>query len=1355
MGDGQQLELQRIPRNAPLPLSLGQESLWFLDQLGHGSIAYNVPMAIRLQGALNRRALERSIEAIVARHEVLRSRFSSREGRPEVVIDSPGSLRLEVTNLEALPDREQRAIQEADREVSKPFDLSLDSLLRCRLLRLSESDHVLLITAHQAAFDDRSKDIFWSELMAGYLAYARGERPSLPSHPLQYVDYAESQREWVSGGAPSGAALEIQRSYWTRRLEGIEPVQLPTDRPRPTMLSGRGGVRHRELSGELVKSLETLGGGERATLFMVLLSAFFVWLHRHSGQSDIAVGSPIANRDRPQLQGLIGLFANTIVLRTQCEGRLSFRTLLREVRETVLEASIHQDLPFEQLVTDAQLARDLSRSPLVQVMFSLQDGSRICSTEPRDGALRAHPFAGEETPASRDLELLCTPAGDGLTVRAVFAADLFDGETIERWLGHFEQLLRSIVEDPEALVSELDVIPESERRELLVDWNATQAEFPREMCSHELFEAQARRTPDAVAVEFEGVELTYRELNGRANRLAHNLRAHGVGPDTPVGICVERCPEMIIGILGILKAGGAYLPLDPTYPGERLSYMLHDSGAPLVVVRNQRPRALEQSTTACIGIDALTEGRDDDPGRTATAQNLAHLIYTSGSTGRPKGVAVQHGSVVNLLTAFREGIEITESDRFLAMASMSFDASVIELFLPLSFGARLMIVPSEEVADGPSLRRRAEAFQPTVLQATPATWSILVDAGWQGSQNLRLLCGGEALPPGLASELQSRARQVWSVYGPTETTVWSTLGLLDSTKSNAASIGRPIANTQVYVLGEARELIPVGVWGELYIGGEGVARGYLGHPDLTQERFVPDPFGPNPGGRIYRTGDRVRYRPGGDLEFGGRLDHQVKLRGYRIELGEIEAVLGAQPGVSQCVVAMREDAPGDKRLVAYVTAQEGASLSPVELRVASSAHLPAYMVPSFIIELKALPLTGSGKVDRRALPAPDAMRPELARPYAEPRTSAEALLARVWSDVLALERVGVHDDFFDLGGHSLQLVLVQHRLQEAIGVEIPIIALFQNITVASLAAYLKGEKRIQRVESSDTVVALQVGNDERQPLYLLPPVGGVIFPLFNLAYRIGDDQPIYGLQDPRQFEGRYFGSIEEMAEHYADAIQRFQPAGPYFLGGWSFGGYVALEIAQQLSRRGETIGLLVLVDVEPRLDRAPNLHRSRRLLSDVARMMRIIRLAAGFLKDVRQLVAASRPGKAERPGFLRRYALDRSEIAPAVSEPENPIPIERRSYRAEWGVIRNNLKIMRAYRPKPYEQHVTLLRCKERISDELEGEADWGWGKLAKGGVEVRDISGNHLNFIREPHVGDAARTIRDCLRNAQSRIGQ
>ena len=970
------------------PLSYAQQRLWFIDQMEHESSVYNVPQAYRLKGSLDINALQAAINALVRRHEVLRTTFAMVNDETVQVVAPAVSIKLSLLDLTDVAEekREKEALRLAGEESERPFDLTTGPLLRVVLYRLSERQHVLLVLMHHIITDGWSMAIFVRELADLYAAFLEGKPSPLAELSLQYADFAVWQREWLQG-----ERLEKQLAYWKRQLEGVTDLALPTDRQRPAMQTYRGEHISLNVSRELTNRLKTLSRQEGVTLFMVLLGAFQLLLHRYSGQEEIAVGTPIANRNRSEIEGLIGFFVNTLVLRSDLKGDPSFRELLGQVREAALGAYAHQDLPFEKLIEELKPERDLSRTPLFQVMLALQN---VPSATLELTGLEIESLEVKNETAKFDLLLSMVEESGELRGELKYNADLFNPDTILRMAGHLKSLLGGITANPEARLSELPLLTAEERRQLLVEWNETRTEYPGDKCIHQLFEEQVERTPDAMALIFENQQLTYRELNTRANQLAHHLQKLGVGPEALVGLFVDRSLNMVVGLLGILKAGGAYVPLDPGYPQERLAFMLEDAHVTVLLTQAHLRAALPANAPHAVCLDTdwemIADEVETNPPTIVAGDNLAYMIYTSGSTGRPKGVQVLHRAVVNFLSSMRHEFGLDARDGLMAVTTLSFDVAGMELFLPLCVGARVILAGREVARDGRQLGEKLEETGATVLHLTPVTWRMLADAGWQGAGKLKMLCGGEALTRSLANELLGRSDWLWNLYGPTETTIWSTMSRVDG-EGEVVPIGRPIANTQVYILDAHLQPTPIGVPGELHVGGPGLARGYLNRPDLTAEKFIPDPYGGEPGARLYRTGDLARYLPDGNIEVLGRMDDQVKLRGFRIELGEIEAVLSQHPGVQECVVIAREDIPGNKQLVAYFVSKLTERVGPSELRSYLKEKLPDYMVPAIYVELEALPITPNGKVDRRNLPDPISTPNLMESTHSTPRAEARGM----------------------------------------------------------------------------------------------------------------------------------------------------------------------------------------------------------------------------------------------------------------------------------------------------------------------------------------------------------------------------
>jgi amino acid adenylation domain-containing protein/non-ribosomal peptide synthase protein (TIGR01720 family) len=1057
-----QAPIAPVRRDADLPLSYSQQRLWFLYQLEPESASYNVPEAFRLRGALNARLLERCLNEVVRRHESLRTTFPSVDGIARQMIAPELHVPLEAINLEHIPAeaREAEAVRRASEEAQTIFDLERGPLVRARLLRFAPDDHVALLTMHHIISDDWSSKVLFGELAALYDAFGTGRPSPLPALPIQYADFAHWQRTWLQG-----EELERQLDFWKRELDGsLDVLSLPADFPRPAVQTFRGATESFELSDGLSAALRRLGQQEGATPFMVLLAAFQTLLHRYSQAARINVGTPIANRNHSEVEGLIGVFINTLVMTSDFSGAPGFRQLLGRVRETALGAYAHQDLPFEMLVDALQPARDLSHSPLFQVMFVLlntpEQTRRLPATGLELSSVEAHSGA-----AKFDLTLFMAEDGDRLGGTLEFNTDLFTPETARRMLGHFRQLLEAIVADPDCSVAALPLLTEAERRQMLIEWNRTAADYPAEQCVHQLFEARAEATPDAIALECNGRRWRFRELNERANQIAAHLRKLGVGPDTRVAISTERSLEMVAGLLGVLKAGGAYVPIDPAYPAERVAWMLRDSAAPVLLTQSRLVPRLPRHDAFVVCLDAdwpiiSWYSRQTRPSA-VRPDNLAYVIYTSGSTGKPKGALIEHRGVVNYLSWAIRAYRVAEGEGSVVHSSISFDLTVTSLFAPLLAG-RPVVLAREDQGVEALAEAMFDAQNLSLVKITPAHLELLgqqLDAAAARGRTRAFIIGGENLLPEHIAFWRAHAPHTALIneYGPTETVVGCCVHEVrpGDCLPGPLPIGRPIANTQLFVLDPNRQPVPIGVPGELYIAGDGVGRGYLNRPDLTAERFVELRIGSQADQsalRAYKTGDLVRWLPNGELQCLGRMDDQVKIRGYRIELGEIESALEAHPAVRAAAVVARGEAGGGKRLAAYVVLEPDANGDPDALRMHLQRQLPDYMVPALWMVLDSLPLTPNGKVDRRALP--EIVREARAdgEPASRaPESIAERALATVWRQVLGVEAIGVDDNFFALGGDSILSIQVISRARQA-GLQLTPKQLFEHPTIRDLAA---------------------------------------------------------------------------------------------------------------------------------------------------------------------------------------------------------------------------------------------------------------------------------------------------------------
>ena len=1064
--------INSVARTEDLPLSFAQQRMWFLYQMDQQNSAYNEALTIRLTGRLNIDILEQTINAIIQRHESLRTSFPMVEGKPIQKIAPSLKIKLLVVNLKDIP--QEQIDKQIIEELQKLFDLTQSPLLRCTLFDLGYENYILVNVFHHIIIDGWSKSILFKELSKFYQALLSNSTVDLPELPIQYADFAVWQRQWLQG-----EILENQLNYWKKQLTGAPPLlELPTDKPRPANPNFRGHSISFQINSELTEKLKLLSQKSGVTLFMTLLAALNTLLFRYSGQDDILIGTPTANRNRQEIEPLIGFFVNTLVLRNSLEGNPTFSGLLQQARNVVLEAYANQDVPFEQVVDGLEIERSLSYNPLFQVMFALQNAPLNALKLPN---LKAQYLAVENQRIKFDLSLFLeeieTEKGSYLEGFWEYDGDLFTPERITRMVGHFQTLLKGIVANPQQTVGELPLLTESEKQQLLVEWNQTQTSYPDHYCIHQLFEEQVVKIPDAIAVIDGEKSLTYEQLNQKANQLAYYLQNLGVKTEDLVGICIERSVLMIIGLLGILKAGAAYIPLDPNYPSERLAYMLEDSAVSVLLTQENLVDTLPNylGTIFCLDQDGkiLDHHPQDNLLHPMTSENLAYVIYTSGSTGKPKGVLIQHQSLLNLVSWHQNAFDITTIDRVTQLAGIAFDASVWEIWPYLTAGACLAIVPPDLLTSPKQLQEWLIAKKITVSFLPTPLAETLIPLDWSPNCPLRLmLTGGDKLndfPP------TSIPFTLVNNYGPTENTVVTTSVKItpDLLTEKAPPIGRPISNTQVYILDQYQQPVPIGIPGELYIGGSGLAKGYLNRPELTDSKFIANPFSQKLSDRLYKTGDLVRYGNDGQIEFVGRIDHQVKIRGFRIELGEIETVLNQHPQVKEAIIIAREDQPGVKRLCAYVIASQNLTVS--QLRLFLQEKLPQYMVPAFFVLLDAFTLTANGKIDRCALPQPTLELEDEAALNLSPGTEKERILAAIWQRVLGLKNISINDNFFELGGDSILAIQIIAQANQA-GLQITPKQLFSHQTIAQLATVA------ERVSVNQTTQDLVIGHVPLTPI---------------------------------------------------------------------------------------------------------------------------------------------------------------------------------------------------------------------------------------------------------------------------------
>ena len=1313
-----------------VPLSFAQQRLWFLDQLEPGSASYNISRAVRLRGPLDFQALQQALNSIVERHESLRTNFTSVDDEPVQTIAATRAVEIQLVDLGRLgqSDKEREANRLASEAARCPFNLAQDHLLRVTLFRLDDHDHVLLIVLHHIVSDGWSMGVFFRELETLYEAFANARPSPLANLPIQYGDFVRWQRNWLQG-----QVLEEQINFWKQQLTGAPGVlELSTDKPRPVIQTFSGAYHTSKVGKELTAALHELSRREGVTLFMTLLAAFQTLLHRYTSQQDIVIGTPVANRTRTETEDLIGLFVSMLAIRTDFAGDPSFLELLGKVREVALDAFAHQDLPFEKLVEELQPERSLAHMPLFQTLFALQNFPRSTL---RLGSLELSEFSFEKNTSKLDLSLYVGERADGLGLSFEYNTDLFEAATIERLDANFQALLQGIVANPERRVSELPVLTETERTRLLVDWNQTEADFRNDKCIHELFEEQAERNPDKVALIYQGSEITFRELNTRANQLCHYLKSRGIGPDVFVGICVERSAEMVVGLLGILKTGGAYVPLDPTHPPERIFRMLGNSRTGLLLTQQHLNSVLGAWGGETIYLDAespeIARNSMHNPINAISAENSAYLLYTSGSTGEPKGVLNSHRASINRFAWMWREYPFAESEICCQKTSLSFGDSIWEIFGPLLQGVPLVIIPDELVKDPHGLIASLSANRVTRLVLVPSLLRVMLDLGEDLDQQLRDLrycvCSGETLPVDLAKVFRERLphTRLINLYGSSEVAADVTCYEINNADELwHVPIGRPIANTKMYVVDSHFQPVPVGVLGEICVGGEGLATGYLNSPRLTAEKFVPDALSQRRGARLFRTGDIGRYLPDGNIEYHGRRDHQVKLRGFRIELGEIENALKSSSSVKDAVVMLRQSTNGNRHLVGYLVPNSNNgdpnSLLGSELKRHLKNSLPDYMVPAHFVCLEKLPLTGTGKIDRRALPNPDGSRPDLEVAHITPRDDLERRLAHIWEKLLGVQSVGIHDDFFHLGGHSLLAVRLVSEIEREVGQRLPLVSFFQGANIEYLASLLRQDVKSL---SWPTLVQIQ-GGGSKPPLFCISMPNVNALGYRSLARYLGDDQPVFGLQAqyPEDVEGEHSQAVvNEVATEYLQALRSVRPKGPYQFIGMCRGAHIAYEMARRLEQEGQEIRLLGVIDTWV-MENTYNYfwylnYRAKRLLFQALRFIR------------------------------NQLSIKNKQVQSAATNKDINMSTLVLANHAE-----RKHKAFKVYFPGPdyvapsFEGRIAVFRTNRQPHNRIR-DARLGWGKLAKGGVDIHFITGDHESVLKEPFVQGLAEALRKCLR--------
>lgn len=1332
------------------PVSFAQRRLWFLQQIDPSSYGYNVTAPLRITASIGVEALSGSLQEIVRRHETLRTTFTVVDGEPVQVVSLSPDFILHTVDLELLSpsERHLEAISLALQEASRPFSLSHGPLLRIFLLSLGPHLHVIVLTMHHIICDGWSLGVFLQEACTLYQVFSNGLPSPLADLPIQYADFAQWQRQWLEG-----KSLDSQLDYWSEQLDSVPPaLEIPTDFPRPVSRSHRGSLLSLSIDPDVADRLRVFKRNEQATLYMIMLAVFQALLYRYTRQNDISVGSPIAGRIRPETEALIGFFVNTLVMRTKLNGSDSFARLLSTVKGVSLGAYSNQDVPFEKLVEVLSPQRDLSRTPLFQVMFILQN-----TPQPQMSLGQAKLEAiniGSRT-SKFDMTISLEEKQRGIEGYLEYSTELFEEQTIQRMIGHYKMLIEGVLDNEQARIDDLPLLTGVERKQLVERWSGVSRRLQSTKCLHTLFEEHAEHVPDAIAVASRQGLLSYSELNGQANRLAGYLRRLGVGPEVPVGVLLEVSIEMVVGVLAILKAGGGYVPIDPSFPKDRIEFILEDSGVRVVLTDSGIRERLPASgiDVFCMDEDAKLLAACDDTNLKSDAvlENQVYTIYTSGSTGRPKGVVVEQRQILTYLYAILNRFDLKPGARYAMLQPLAVD-SCNTVFVPsLCARGTLHVMPHSQAVDPFSVLEYFRQNRMDVLKIAPSHLSALVEACPTGDllpQDV-LALGGEASHwdwvQGSVQQLAPPTSRVFIHYGPTEATVGMLTYRIEPNsprRGTLVPLGYSLPNTRVYILDQTAQPVPIGIAGEIYIGGDGVARGYLNQPELTAERFTPDLFSNNPGVRLYRTGDLARWLPGGEIEFLGRTDHQVKIRGFRIELNEIDAVLNQHVAVEKAVTVARENGAAGRHVVAYVVPKrtvnsEGSVLDtgslPLRLRDFLKGQLPEYMVPSNIVVIDAMPLSPQGKLNLRALPDPSTEvmpRDRLERP----RTLLQARLVEIWEEVLNTSPIGITDDFFQIGGHSLLAVRVMTMIRNRLKRTIPLASLFRNPTIAHLARLLAQSS----VESASSALVEIQPEGHGAPFFCVHPVGGNVFCYAELARALGRDRPFYGLQAPapgvfpEDVLHESGATIEQIAALYIREILCVRSSGPYLLGGWSMGGLIAFEMARQLDQQGERVGILVLFDTHlPR--------KNREALDERDELPILVRFAA----DVSRLIGRDQGDLQEQfcsldlnqQRAMLLYALQRDgvlgEDAPE-QEMDNLLSVFTRNSTAADG-----------YCLQPGGQRIVLFRATEAKEPEQLAQQ---WRRSAAATVELCLTPGDHYSMLTRPNVSLLAERLKSYL---------
>jgi amino acid adenylation domain-containing protein len=1318
-----------IPRSEAgrdtFPLSSSQSRIWFMENLNPGMTAYNLPLDYRITGELDIEVLEKTLNYLIQRHESFRTIFPVVNGEPVQKVLPELFVNLPVVHLEKEPGKKTETLikQYSIENAGYKFNLGTGPLFRFQLLVSGKNEFVLLINIHHIISDAISLGIFLEEMEKVYHSFMDDKPVALPEIPVTYTDFTLWQNQWLTG-----EEYRKQLDFWKKELSGApDLLQLPLDFHRPKTTTYNGTEYHLSIDPELKVKLIALSKKNGTGLSMPLLSAFAILLNRYSSQDDFVLGFPVANRMHPDLESLTGVFINSLPIRFNFPDGITFSEFVGNTTKRFLSAYENQEIPIERLVEELKIKRILNINPVFQVLFNYLAGF---PAEIHLPGANLQQLRGERISAQFDLTLTVNDEKNGLDCTFEYNTDLFREETISRLSGHFLTILRSIVENEELNIRSIPLLTEQENNLMLKEWNNTHVVYPEGKCIHHLFEEQVTRTPDAIAVVFENEQLTYSELNARVNRLAQYLVGQGAKEGTTVAICIHRSIDLVAGLLAISKTGATYLPLDPIYPKARLALILDDAKPILLVSESSMMDSLPDTGARILLLDKkeIYSGESSKNLSNGSSQNFAYILYTSGSTGKPKGVQIKQHSVVNLLSSMGRLLKVNFRDTLLAGTTISFDIAQMEMFLPLVTGAKLVIATENTAMNVELLKKKIEESGATLFQATPVTFKMLLLSGWNGKQDLKLVCGGEAFSKELARELLPRCREVWNGYGPTEATIYSVVKKLtpeDCTGEGYVPIGRPVDNTTLFVLNSRLVPVPVGITGELFIGGDGVSTGYLNLPEMTGERFIPDPFSNNPDSRIYKTGDLVHYFPDGNLVYLNRADSQVKIRGFRIELGEIESAISRFEGMKENVVIAREDAQGEKMLVAYCVTGTASGLDEQSLKLHLKEKLPDYMIPAAFVRMDILPLTSNNKVDRKALPDPVSLSSSVSKEYVAPKTITEKKLVGIWSSILKIEKIGIMDDFFEIGGHSMIAVTLIIKIEKEFGIRLPLATLFEQSNIQKLAKVIENGITPDKWRS---LVPLSPGGSKK-PLFLVHGLGLNVLLYTTIINHLDPEQPVYGLQ-AKGLNGidEPLGTIEEIASYYISEIMTIDREGPYQLAGYSLGGNIAYEMARQLKERGKKVSFIGLLDAVAE-DSVNHLPGFRQIGSRGKFLMNYVFWNISYFFKASNESRFSVIRRRWRGLWKKVRGIDiRVEKDDRVSKGEqHELPKYLRK------VHRANLLAGRKYILKPYDGSVHLFKAVHQTFYIVD-PVYYGWDKYALGGVIIHEIAGEHSSTFAPPN---------------------